>query len=110
MSDPSSDPEFNDPNADPGFNSDPTDNRKLLEWQSLYPPEANAHIRVEAIYLGVLLAVTPVLMLLLLCQLPHALWKGLGFGAGEAFTTYGLAWMAGTLGGTLYAIKWLYHV
>jgi hypothetical protein len=49
-------------------------------------------------------------MLLLLCQIPHALWRTLGVGAGEAFTTYGLAWMAGTLGGTLYAIKWLYHV
>lgn len=97
-------------NGDTGFGSDPTDNRKLLEWRSLYPPEANVHIRVEAIYLGLLLAATPVLMMFLLCKAPHALWKVLGLGAGEAFTTYGLAWMAGTLGGTLYAIKWLYHV
>jgi len=101
---------MSDASSDPGFGSDPTDNRKLLEWKSLYPPEANSHIRVEAIYLGLLLASIPVFMLLLLCQIPHALWRALGVGAGEAFTTYGLAWMAGTLGGTLYAIKWLYHV
>ncbi len=101
---------MSDANGDPGFGSDPTDNRKLLVWESLYPADANSHIRVEAIYLGLLLAAAPVIMLLLLCQIPHMLWRGLGTGGGEAFTTYGLAWMAGTLGGTLYAIKWLYHV
>ena len=94
----------------PGFGSDPTDNRKLLQWASLYPGEANRHIRFEALYLGLLLACCPLLMLLLVCHIPHSLWRGLGFGAGEAFTTYGLAWMGGMLGGTLYAIKWLYHV
>jgi hypothetical protein len=94
----------------PGFGSDPTDNRALLDWKSRYPDEANRHIRYEAIYLGFLLAVGPVLMLLLTCEIPHRFWVLLGPQNGRAFTTYGLAWLGGMLGGTLYAIKWLYHV
>jgi hypothetical protein len=95
----------------PGFGaSDPTDNRKLLEWQSRYPPEASKEIRLEAIYLGSLFIATPWLLLAFFCRAPHYFWKFLDASFQESVARYGLAWIGGTLGGTLFTIKWLYHV
>jgi hypothetical protein len=95
----------------PGFGqADPTDNRKLLEWKSRYPQEAGKSINFEAAYLGCLLAINPVLMFLLLAHVPNLVWYRLDPKIGDTVTTYGLAWTGGTLGGTLFAIKWLYHV
>jgi hypothetical protein len=51
--------------------ADPTDNRGVLEWQSKYSdPAARAGIRIEAIYLGLLLFGMPLLMCLLWLELP----------------------------------------
>jgi hypothetical protein len=95
----------------PGFGaSDPTDNRKLLEWESRYPAEASKEIRLEAIYLGCLFMATPWLLLAFFCHAPHYFWKFLDPSFHEPVARYGLAWIGGTLGGTLFAIKWLYHV
>lgn len=95
----------------PGFGpSDPTDNRKLLQWESRYPSEARKSINFEAGYLGILLALSPILMFLLVAHLPDWAWNRVDSPVRQAVTTYGLAWAAGTLGGTLFAIKWLYHV
>jgi hypothetical protein len=95
----------------PGFGaSDPTDNRKLLEWESRYPAEARKEIRFEAIYLGILLTATPWFLLASYCHAPHYLWRLLDAPSQESVGRYGLAWIGGTLGGTLFAIKWLYHV
>jgi hypothetical protein len=90
--------------------SDPTDNRKLLQWESRYPAEARKSINFEAVYLGLLLFLNPLLLLLLSAHAPNLIWSRFDLPIREAVTTYGLAWVAGTLGGTLYALKWLYHV
>jgi hypothetical protein len=95
----------------PGFGaSDPTDNRKLLEWRSRYPPEASKEIKLEAAYLGCLLIIIPWLMLAFFCRAPHFAWRFLDASSQDTVARYGLAWIGGMLGGTLFTIKWLYHV
>jgi hypothetical protein len=88
--------------------SDPSDGRELLDWQSKYPAEARHAIRVEAIYLGILLAILPAFMFCLWLDFPKY-WMHLSDQKYGTVLKYGLAWTAGTLGGTLFDIKWLYH-
>ena len=93
----------------PGFGqSDPTDGRALLDWESRYPDSARASIRREAIYLGVLLFAAPCLMACIWLELPKHL-LSIPDIRYYALRRYGLAWLAGTLGGTLFDLKWLYH-
>lgn len=89
--------------------ADPTDNRDLGDWRTKYSdPEARRGIRVEAIYLAVLLLLVPVSMLVLWLGYPKN-WLHLTDGKYDILLRYGLAWLAGVLGGTLYDAKWLYH-
>lgn len=89
--------------------SDPTDNRRSLDWQSKYSdPEAQKQIHREAIYLGTLLACCPLGMFLLWLGLPVR-WDWVPAQDYASIMKFGLAWLAGTLGGTLFDIKWLYH-
>jgi hypothetical protein len=88
---------------------DPTDNREIGDWRSKYTdPEANRAIRFEAVYLGALLALVPLCMLVLWLEYPKA-WLHLTDQRYSVLVRYGLAWLAGVLGGTLYDAKWLYH-
>lgn len=69
---------------------------------------ARRGIRLEAIYLAVLLFASPVAILLLWLEYPkHAL--HLSDEKYRPVLTYGLAWVSGMFGGTLFSIKWLYH-
>jgi hypothetical protein len=88
--------------------SDPTDGRKRLDWTSKYPADAQKEIRREAIYLGVLLFAAPVAMLVLWLRHPQY-WMGLSEQHYAVVLKFSLAWVAGTLGGVLYDLKWLYH-
>jgi len=89
--------------------ADPTDNRKLGEWESKYPdPRAKKEIRLEAGYLAVLLFGTPLLMLVFWLGYPKHL-LNISDQKYEAILKYGLAWAAGTFGGTLFDLKWMYH-
>lgn len=89
--------------------ADPTDNRELGDWRTKYSdPEARRGIRVEAIYLAVLLLLVPVSMLVLWLGYPKN-WLHLTDAKYDILLRYGLAWLAGVLGGTLYDAKWLYH-
>jgi hypothetical protein len=88
--------------------SDPTDGRKRLDWTSKYPADAQKEIRREAIYLGVLLFAAPVAMLVLWLRHPQY-WMALGDQHYGVVLKFSLAWVAGTLGGVLYDLKWLYH-
>ena len=89
--------------------ANPTDNRQLLEWQSKYTdPTPRFWIRIEAIYLACLLFVVPIVILLLWVEYPRQ-WFQLSDQKYRTLFLYGLAWLGGTFGGTLFDIKWLYH-
>jgi hypothetical protein len=87
---------------------DPTDGRKLLEWESRYGAEARHQIRIEAWYLGILLAAIPTALLLIWLDAPKA-WLSISDQKYPAIATFASAWLGGTLGGTLHDLKWLYH-
>ncbi len=89
--------------------ADPTDNRELLDWRTKYSdPEAKRWILFEAIYISFLLFTLPVAMLVLWLGYPKN-WLHLSDQAYNPLLRYGLAWLAGVLGGTLFDTKWLYH-
>lgn len=93
----------------PGFAPDDrTDGRAPLDWEPKYPPEARREIRKEALYLGGLLAFIPFAMLVFWLGYPNR-WLNLTADTYGSVVKYILAWLGGTLGGTLYDIKWLYH-
>src|ERR1051326_3585959 len=92
----------------PGFApDDPTDGRQLLDWKSRYP-EAQRQIWTDGAYLAVLLISIPALMLAFWVGSPNR-WLNLSDERYGSVVKYALAWLGGTLGGTLYDIKWLYH-
>jgi len=95
----------------PGFApSDITDSRKSLDWESRYPTPAWKQIFVEAAYLGLCLCISPLVLLAIFCHRPQAFWGVFDSRTQTALIRYGLAWSGGALGGTLFAVKWLYHV
>lgn len=88
--------------------TDYTDGRSPLDWKSKYPPDARTQIRLEAIYLAILLLSLPALIILLVSvivtpKLPH------DPGSYNEGYKYLFAFIGGSLGGTLFATKWLYH-
>ena len=104
-----------DPN-DPGFApADPTDDRRFGDWRTRYCDEAQKHIRLEAIYLGVHLGGVLVAVFLLSIFFD----RGSGPVAGstpaaDPVAGFGWlqilhAWLGGILGGAVFSIKWLMH-
>lgn len=88
--------------------ADPLDGRDKLEWQSKYPSEASKEITFEGCYLGAVFLIVPVLLFFVyFANLQQTL--GLDVSTYQELRLYTLAWLAGTLGGTLFSIKWLYH-
>lgn len=84
--------------------------RRPENWKSFYAdyPIAVKQIRREAIYLIALLFLIPILMMLFWIgrigdwlHVPQQYRLGM--------SNYALSWLGGTLGGTLFAMKWLYH-
>jgi hypothetical protein len=65
-------------------------------------------MRVEFIYLTLLLLACPLLLFVLAT---HKLADPLSLTAGEsdALARFGVAWVGGTLGGCVFTIKWFYH-
>lgn len=88
--------------------ANPTDNREPLDWASKYPPDACRDIWIEGIYLAVLLLAVPLLSVALWLEAPKR-WFGLTDQKYDPVLKYGLAWLGGLLGGTLFSLKWLYH-
>jgi hypothetical protein len=89
--------------------ADPTDNRQPLDWQTKYcDPVARKAIRREAAYLGGLLFAAPLVLAIFWLEYPKT-WIHLTDQKYHAVLKYTLAWAAGTLGGTLFDLKWLYH-
>lgn len=87
---------------------DLTDGRKPGHWQSRYSDvEAKRAIRWERNYLIIVFScsvILPVLIMLLLCFFKSQI----NFD-GTNLKKYLFAWVGGTLGGTMFSAKWLYH-
>jgi hypothetical protein len=94
----------------PGFGqADPTDGREFLEWKSKYSePAARRGIQIEAVYMAVLLILVPSGMFCLWLGYPKH-WLRLSDESYRTVLRFGMAWLGGTLGGTLFDVKWLYH-
>ncbi len=95
----------------PGFApDDPSDGgRKPGEWRSKYrEPDAQRGIRFEAGYLAVLLLGVPMAIAILWLDYPKH-WLGVSDHKYKGILRYGTAWLSGSLGGTLFDVKWLYH-
>lgn len=89
--------------------TDLSDGLDVGEWRSRYnDPEPRRRIRVEAIYLAALLILTPAFMLILWLDYPKN-WLRLTDERYKPILKYGLAWLSGVLGGTLFDMKWLYR-
>jgi len=110
MDEPTQSGSVNKPSRIPDFApADPTDGRELGDWRSKYTdPGAQRGIRVEAVYLVVLLLATPIAMVFFWLDYPKYL-LGLSDQKYEPILKYGIAWLSGVLGGTLFSVKWLYH-
>jgi hypothetical protein len=89
---------------------DLTDGREEGDWESRYPErEARWTIRGEAAYLSIHLLVLVPISLSALFLHDHVSCIGLEPARYSVFKLYAAAWLMGTLGGTLFATKWLYH-
>lgn len=95
------------PQPPPGFLGDLTDGRPKGDWKSRYDDECHKHILWEKKYLVVLLFGCLVIPLLIGIAANDCFW-GMTCGF-ENLKKYCFAFWGGTLGGTLYAVKWLVH-
>lgn len=87
---------------------DITDNRKPYDWKPRYPDEARRQIRWEAVYVAVMLLLVPILLFVVWMRWPNLLLK-LTDDRYSTLALFGYAWLGGSLGGTLFDLKWLYH-
>lgn len=97
---------------------DYTDHRRRGDWKTIYPPEAQKWIWIEAAYLAVLFLGTLGAVLYILhqlCAIPPATETGVAGGMRvdhqdcPPFLAFLGALGAGTLGGCSFGIKWMYH-
>lgn len=86
-----------------------TDGRKPYDWQSKYPQEARAEMRIEAIYIGIILIVSLLGLLLNWCGVFRC-FIGIDSTKGVAFEGIVLYFFSGLLGGTIFGIKYFYRV
>lgn len=94
----------------PGFAPDDiTDGRAPLEWQTRYSnPVARRAIGFEAVYLALLLVAFLSLLVAFLAGLARNVIR-LPEEQYQVLAKYAIGWLSGSLGGTLFDIKWLYH-
>jgi len=87
---------------------DLTDGRAPGDWRSRYEALAWRWILVEGLYLLVVFVGLVVVLVIVWLRRP-ADWWHLSPRQSLTLTRYAYAWLAGTLGGLLFAMKWLYH-
>lgn len=99
---------------------DYTDGRSPLDWATKYPSEAQKRIRLEAAYVVGIFIVFLIGVFILLYFATIAESKIVGDEANPSdgdltnptnrcFLGYVCAWVAGTVGGSLFGLKWMYH-
>src|SRR5437867_713614 len=87
---------------------DLTDGKAPGEWHSRYGAAPWKLIIIEGVYLAVVLLAVVTALVVVWLRYPAAWWQ-LSPMQSATFTRYAYAWLAGTLGGVLFAMKWLYH-
>jgi hypothetical protein len=87
---------------------DLSDGREPGEWQTRYPSHARKAIHNEAFYIGILFFFSPLLLSLFWLR-AFGSWLVLTEAQNLVFTKYAFAWTSGMFGGSLFAMKWLYH-
>lgn len=88
---------------------DYTDGRDPLDWKSRYTDkQARFWIILETVYLFIFIFAVPIIIFLFWTRKPNFV-MSLNEIDYRIFVKYSFAWLGGTLGGTLYCIKWLYH-
>jgi len=100
-------PDAHDPNAS---NADPTDGRQMYEWCTKYPPQATRIIRIESLYLFVLLAVGLNGFLFTWNRYLDSLFVKSAIFDSRIFRLYSYYCFAGLLGGVTFSIKYMYRV
>jgi hypothetical protein len=101
-----------------GWDSDITDGRKKDIWKSAYPPEARKGIWGEMIYLGIIFIACVIGIFCIIYKIYVEPYPCPCVGTIDERTLSGWnlflgylgAWIAGTLGGCSFSIKWMYHV
>ncbi len=83
--------------------SAPTDGRKIGDWKSRYEKPALKKIHFEALYLGILFFIVPILIFFIHNNFMNSLVID------TTTCKYAISWLGGTFGGTIFGIKWLYH-
>jgi hypothetical protein len=97
------------PQPEVGFApKDLTDGRMPGDWKSRYDSAAWLRIRIQGGYLLSLLAGSVVVMVIVWLGYP-ASWFRLSAARAATLANYGYSWLGGTIGGVLFALKWLYH-
>lgn len=84
------------------------DGRKVGEWQSRWPSRVWIQVSIEAIYLVILMVLAFSMLGYAWFELPQALLSSPS-GRAADFIRYWHYAFAGLLGGTVFAMKWLYH-
>ncbi|MBB3260371.1 hypothetical protein F4827_005274 [Paraburkholderia bannensis] len=88
---------------------DEADGRPIDDWKSRYPHEARVQIRWEAAAVAAI-SIGSLAMIFLVWTGLIPKWTGWTVCSRPAFSRYGYFFFGGVLGGTLFGIKYLYHV
>lgn len=88
--------------------ADYTDGRYPLEWETKYPKEALKKIKVEGIYVATVFVIFMVGIFVVLFFPGVFAAENIG-GRNNHWIGCICGWLGGTVGGTLFTIKWLYH-
>ncbi|MFM0072626.1 hypothetical protein PQQ86_15830 [Paraburkholderia sediminicola] len=88
---------------------DEADGRTVHDWQSRYPPDARRQIGWEGAAVAAI-SIGSLLMIFLVWSGLFADWTACAVCSRPVFARYGYFFLGGVLGGTLFGIKYLYHV
>jgi len=89
--------------------ADLMDGRKPGEWETRYKDkEAQKAIQKEAIYVVTIILVIPILLFIFWMDW-HLKWLNLDVAKNSTLKKVAYATLGGTLGGTIFDLKWLYH-
>lgn len=99
-------PNVKDPNA---ASSDPTDGKKMYEWESRYPKEAQKQMFIEGVYL-LAIHIAAYLIIFLAWKGSLSSWLGLVSPADIQFKKIVYFGASGALGGVTFGIKYFYRV